>query len=326
MNAKLIVVGGKASKSEIALRLPTIIGRSRDADLTVAHAMVSRQHCELYEEGGVLKIRDLGSLNGTFVGKRQVREADLYPNDEFTVGPLTFRVKYRHAGAIASAPEPEVPAAFPMPGEVEPVTAEPAEVVPEVEETERQPAAGSPDVVEMNQAGAEPQRPASRPPAAAEGFQGIAPADGQLPDFSAWDARQTAQRGEDAGEEALLPGDEPSAEVVEGVLDDEGEPLLEPPAAPIGSEEESTAQFDALELPPGGELPGEDPPKVEPAIPPPPPPPESVDISYAEVEAEPNGAAGEDSADALPPSEPDLDEPELNPSDRSLDDFLKGLE
>jgi len=52
MDAKLIVVGGKANKSEIKLQLPTIIGRSRDADLTMAHPMVSRQHCEIYEEGG----------------------------------------------------------------------------------------------------------------------------------------------------------------------------------------------------------------------------------------------------------------------------------
>ncbi len=48
--AKLIVVGGKASKRDVALELPTTIGRSRQADLTVAHAMVSRQHCELFEE------------------------------------------------------------------------------------------------------------------------------------------------------------------------------------------------------------------------------------------------------------------------------------
>lgn len=104
MDAKLIIVGGKANKSEIGLKLPTIIGRSRDADLTMAHPMVSRQHCELYEVGGLLKIRDLGSLNGTFVGGEKIQDADLYPDTEFTVGPLTFRVAYAYLGEIASPP------------------------------------------------------------------------------------------------------------------------------------------------------------------------------------------------------------------------------
>ena len=87
MEAHLLVVGGKANKSEIKLQLPTIIGRSRDADLTMAHPMVSRQHCELYEESGLLKIRDLGSLNGTFVDGEQIHQADLMPEAEFTVAP-----------------------------------------------------------------------------------------------------------------------------------------------------------------------------------------------------------------------------------------------
>ena len=54
MEAKLVVVGGKANKAAVALNLPTIIGRSRDAGLTIAHPMVSRQHCELSEQDGLL--------------------------------------------------------------------------------------------------------------------------------------------------------------------------------------------------------------------------------------------------------------------------------
>ena len=64
MDAKLVIVGGKANKGPISLKLPTVIGRSREADLTVAHPMISRQHCRLFEVDGLLKIRDLGSLNG----------------------------------------------------------------------------------------------------------------------------------------------------------------------------------------------------------------------------------------------------------------------
>jgi pSer/pThr/pTyr-binding forkhead associated (FHA) protein len=98
MDAKLVVVGGKANKSLVSVKLPTVIGRSRQADLTVAHPMVSRKHCELYEADGLLMIRDLGSLNGLYVNGKQVSEAPLYPNAEFAVGPLTFRVEYEYTG------------------------------------------------------------------------------------------------------------------------------------------------------------------------------------------------------------------------------------
>jgi len=101
MEATLGVVRGKASKGKSPLNLPTVIGRSREADLTIAHSTVSRKHCELFEEGGKLMIRELGSLNGTFVGKKQVKQAELRPNAEFSIGPLTFRVQYQYEGAAA---------------------------------------------------------------------------------------------------------------------------------------------------------------------------------------------------------------------------------
>jgi len=103
MEAKLILVGGKANKNEVLLKLPAIIGRSREAGLTIAHPMVSRRHCEIFESEGMLRIRDLGSLNGTFIGERQIIEAPLRPNDEFTVGPLTFRVAYEYPGDVAAS-------------------------------------------------------------------------------------------------------------------------------------------------------------------------------------------------------------------------------
>ena len=106
MEAKLTVVGGKASKAQIALKLPTIIGRSRGAGLTVAHPMISRQHCEVFEADGLLMVRDLDSLNGTSVGGQKVKESPLPPDAEFTVGPLTFRVEYEYEGDLSELPEP----------------------------------------------------------------------------------------------------------------------------------------------------------------------------------------------------------------------------
>ena len=105
MNAKLLVASGKTTKREVALQLPAVLGRSREADVTVAHPLISRRHCELFEENGVLMLRDLASLNGTMIGGHRVELAPLLPDGEFTIGPLTFRVDYEFDGDLESIPE-----------------------------------------------------------------------------------------------------------------------------------------------------------------------------------------------------------------------------
>jgi hypothetical protein len=106
MEAKLVVVGGKANKEEIPLKLPIIIGRSREAGLTISHPMISRRHCEVFEADGLLMIRDLGSLNGTVIGGQQVKESPLPPDGQFTIGPLTFRAEYEYKGDLSKLPAP----------------------------------------------------------------------------------------------------------------------------------------------------------------------------------------------------------------------------
>ncbi|MCE5303553.1 MAG: FHA domain-containing protein [Planctomycetaceae bacterium] len=98
MKAFLLVVGGKASKKKIGLKLPLVIGRGRDAGLKIGHPMVSRHHCELFETDGLLMVRDCGSLNGTLIDGRRIKESPLLPDAEFTIGPLTFRAEYDYAG------------------------------------------------------------------------------------------------------------------------------------------------------------------------------------------------------------------------------------
>ena len=105
MHAKLRVIGGKANKKEILLKLPSVVGRSREAGLTIAHPMISRQHCEIFESGGLVRIRDLGSTNGTYVAGKKVAESILHPRDQFSVGPLTFEVDYEYVGDSTVAEE-----------------------------------------------------------------------------------------------------------------------------------------------------------------------------------------------------------------------------
>ena len=106
MEAKLVVVGGKAKAEQFALTLPAILGRSRSADVPLNHPLVSRQHCELFESDGQLMVRDLGSLNGTFVGDNRVtEEVVIVPGGHLTVGSVTFEAVYE-APPSAEGDEP----------------------------------------------------------------------------------------------------------------------------------------------------------------------------------------------------------------------------
>lgn len=107
-NARLVVVEGRASKQEVELRLPAVIGRGHDATVLVKHASVSRSHCEIAAVDGALVVRDMNSKNGTIVGDARVVEAILKPGDRLTVGPLTFRVDYEVRPPAANGkPAPE---------------------------------------------------------------------------------------------------------------------------------------------------------------------------------------------------------------------------
>ena len=95
MDAKLVVVGGESAEGEYALTLPAIIGRSRSADLKLGNQLVSRKHCELFEDSGQLMIRDLGSLNGTFIGDTRISGiTTLAPGARITVGGVTLQAVY----------------------------------------------------------------------------------------------------------------------------------------------------------------------------------------------------------------------------------------
>lgn len=110
LKAKLVVVGGDAKKTEIRLHLPTIIGRGKEAGLTVPHALVSRQHAEIFEQDGRLLVRDLGSLNGTYINSTRIEgEQQLDPNQLLTLGNITFRAVYEivPSGFANSAPDGE---------------------------------------------------------------------------------------------------------------------------------------------------------------------------------------------------------------------------
>src|SRR5437667_10769287 len=63
-----------------------VIGRSRDCDIQLADANVSRRHAELRQEGASFWIVDLGSTNGTEVNGKRIKRAELRDGDKIMLG------------------------------------------------------------------------------------------------------------------------------------------------------------------------------------------------------------------------------------------------
>jgi len=72
--------------------LPFRIGRSPGLQLVLPSAHVSKAHAEIYTDGLALRVRDLGSRNGTFLNREPVADATLHEGDVLHVGDNEFRV------------------------------------------------------------------------------------------------------------------------------------------------------------------------------------------------------------------------------------------
>jgi pSer/pThr/pTyr-binding forkhead associated (FHA) protein len=116
MNYVLQVVRGRSVSTTLKLTdNVTSLGRHDDCAIRIKSAQVSRRHCELFEVGGQLMLRDLGSSNGTFVnGKRVTGEQSLKHGDELTVGAVTLRVAKLGQPAM---PHPASPDSKPKAGD-----------------------------------------------------------------------------------------------------------------------------------------------------------------------------------------------------------------
>ncbi len=92
MDVNLILF--KKDGSQKAFPLPnnaTVIGRRHDCDLRIPLMSVSRRHCQIICNKDTLKVRDLGSRNGTYLnGKRINDETIIQAGDYLKIGPLTF--------------------------------------------------------------------------------------------------------------------------------------------------------------------------------------------------------------------------------------------
>ncbi len=83
----LVVVRGPNAGSRFLLdRDVTMIGRHPDADIFLDDVTVSRRHAELHRTDEGVLVRDLGSLNGSYVNGERVEERLLTTSEELQIG------------------------------------------------------------------------------------------------------------------------------------------------------------------------------------------------------------------------------------------------
>ena len=95
MEVRLVVErGGKRRVLKVGPE-EAVLGRGRGNAVRIPSPDVSRQHCRLLVEDGLVEVEDLDSVNGTFVNSvRVARRTLVRPGDRLEVGPVHFVVEY----------------------------------------------------------------------------------------------------------------------------------------------------------------------------------------------------------------------------------------
>jgi pSer/pThr/pTyr-binding forkhead associated (FHA) protein len=85
--AILVLRGGEGEGDHYVLSSSlTNIGRHADSDISLDDITVSRRHCEITSENSRFIVRDVGSLNGTYVNQKRVDVIELTQGDELQIG------------------------------------------------------------------------------------------------------------------------------------------------------------------------------------------------------------------------------------------------
>ncbi len=85
--AVLIVKRGPNAGSKFFLDTDsTAIGRHPESAIFLDDITVSRKHAEIRRGSEGFTLHDVGSLNGTYVNRERVEEADLHSGDEIQIG------------------------------------------------------------------------------------------------------------------------------------------------------------------------------------------------------------------------------------------------
>ena len=95
--ALLVVLRGPNTGARFLLDSDEVsTGRHPDSDIFLDDVTVSRTHAKFRREDDDFLVRDVGSLNGTYVNRERIEEATLKTGDEVQIGK--FRLVF-YAGA-----------------------------------------------------------------------------------------------------------------------------------------------------------------------------------------------------------------------------------
>jgi pSer/pThr/pTyr-binding forkhead associated (FHA) protein len=106
-SALLIVQRGPDSGSRFLLDGDcTTAGRHPDSDIFLDDVTVSRRHAQFLRAGSGFSVRDVGSLNGTYVNRERIEEILLSGGDEVQIGKYRL-VFFAAAQSTVSSPAGE---------------------------------------------------------------------------------------------------------------------------------------------------------------------------------------------------------------------------
>lgn len=105
LRAELKVLEGKHQGKAISLNVKQfLVGREPDCHLRPNSEMVSRHHCVFLVDDYTVRVRDLGSTNGTYVnGERIQGQIVLKPGDRVEIGKLSFELVVKQAAPVPVA-------------------------------------------------------------------------------------------------------------------------------------------------------------------------------------------------------------------------------
>jgi hypothetical protein len=104
-SALLVVKRGPNAGSRFLLDSEvTTAGRHPDSDIFLDDVTVSRRHAEFVRRGGGFAVRDVGSLNGTYLNRERIDEAPLAGGDEVQVGK--YRLVFLAGPGSSAEPQP----------------------------------------------------------------------------------------------------------------------------------------------------------------------------------------------------------------------------
>jgi pSer/pThr/pTyr-binding forkhead associated (FHA) protein len=86
-SALLVVKRGPNAGSRFLLdKDVTTAGRHPESDIFLDDVTVSRRHAEFRRDGARFTVRDVGSLNGTYLNRERIDETELAGGDEVQIG------------------------------------------------------------------------------------------------------------------------------------------------------------------------------------------------------------------------------------------------